>query len=253
MKLHYKSLGEGKPLIIIHGLFGMMDNWLSLGKRWANQYQVILVDMRNHGHSPRSSQFDYSSMVQDLEELTDDLFLDEIRIIGHSMGGKIAMKFAQAYPQLLDKLVVADIGPKFYPIHHQQILAGLKAVPLDQISSREEAKSYLSKYINEEQTIQFFLKNLYWKEKGLLDWRFHLEAIEANIENVGESMLNGRFDKDTLFIRGENSNYIVDEDIPEILEAFPKATFATIPKAGHWLHAENPNAFFEEVNQFLHQ
>ena len=133
MKLHYKILGEGEPIIIIHGLFGMLDNWQTLAKKWAEDYQVILVDLRNHGHSPWDDEHTYELMMEDLEELTDDLFLDEVNIIGHSMGGKLAMKFAQTYPELIHKLIVADIGPKKYPVHHQKILTGLKSVPLNQM------------------------------------------------------------------------------------------------------------------------
>jgi pimeloyl-ACP methyl ester carboxylesterase len=251
MKLHYKILGEGEPLIIIHGLFGMLDNWQTLGKRWAEHYQVILVDMRNHGHSPWDEAHTYQMMLEDLEELTDDLFLEDINILGHSMGGKIAMKFAQKFPELMHKLIVADIGPKKYPIHHHQILEGLNSVPINEVKSRQEVKGYLSKYINEDSTIQFFLKNLYWKEKGLLAWRFNLKGLSNNIQFVGEDLLAGQFDKPTLFIRGRNSNYILDEDIPDIKNSFPSAQFATIPNAGHWLHAENPQLFYDEVTEFL--
>ena len=251
MKLHHKIIGEGQPLIILHGLFGMLDNWQTLGKRWAENYQVILVDLRNHGHSPHDSELNYQVMMEDLEELTDDLFLDEINIIGHSMGGKLAIKFAQTYPELMNKLIVADIGPKKYPIHHHRILEGLLSVPIDEMKSRQEIKVRLSKYIEQDQTIQFFLKNLYWKEKGKLAWRFNLEAVANNIKNVGDDLLHTQFDKPTLFIRGGSSNYILDEDIPAITNSFPNSQIATIPNAGHWLHAENPQMFFELVDGFL--
>ncbi len=251
MKLHHKIIGEGQPLIILHGLFGVLDNWQTLGKRWAENYQVILVDLRNHGHSPHDSELNYQVMMEDLEELTDDLFLDEINIIGHSMGGKLAIKFAQTYPELMNKLIVADIGPKKYPIHHHQILEGLVSAPINEVKSRLEIKSHLSKYIKQDHIIQFFLKNLYWKEKGKLAWRFNLDAIANNIQNVGDDLLHTPFDKPTLFIRGGSSNYILDEDIPAITNTFPNSQIATIPNAGHWLHAENPQMFFEMVDGFL--
>ena len=251
MKLNYKILGKGQPLIVLHGLFGMLDNWQTLGKRWAVDYQVILVDLRNHGHSPHDPELNYQVMMDDLEELTDDLFLDEINIIGHSMGGKLAMKFAQTYPELMSKLIVADIGPKKYPIHHHQILEGLLSVELDKMKSRQDVKEQLSHYINQDHIIQFFLKNLYWKEKGVLAWRFNLESVAENIQNVGDDLLATKFKKPTLFIRGGNSNYILDEDIPDIKTAFPDSRVATIPGAGHWLHAENPQMFFELVDGFL--
>lgn len=251
MKLHHKILGEGQPLIIIHGLFGMLDNWQTLGKRWAEKYQVILVDLRNHGHSPHEPELNYQVMMDDLEELTDDLFLDEINLLGHSMGGKLAMKFAQTYPELMNKLIVADIGPKKYPIHHHLILEGLKSVQLEKMKSRQEVKEQLSQYINQEHIIQFFLKNLYWKEKGVLAWRFNLNSIANNIQNVGDDLLADKFEKPTLFIRGGDSNYILDEDIPAIKKSFPNSEIATIPNAGHWLHAENPKMFFDLVDDFL--
>lgn len=253
MKLHFKILGEGEPLIIIHGLFGMLDNWQTLGKKWAEEYQVILVDLRNHGHSPWDDAHTYQLMMEDLEELTDDLFLEDLNIIGHSMGGKLAMKFAQRFPQLMRKLVVADIGPKKYPVHHQQILDGLNSVPIDTVKSRQEVKEYLEKYIPEASTIQFFLKNLYWVEKGKLAWRFNLKGLTNNIQFVGEDLLSGHFDGPTQFIRGGNSNYILDEDWTAIQTSFPNSELDTIPQAGHWLHAENPAMFFEKVDAFLKQ
>lgn len=253
MKLHYKIWGEGEPLIILHGLFGMLDNWQTLGKRWAENYQVILVDLRNHGHSPWDDEHNYQIMLSDLEELTDDLFLEDINIIGHSMGGKLAMKFAQRFPQLMHKLVVADIGPKKYPVHHQQILDGLNSVPIDSVKSRKEVQSHLENYINEASTIQFFLKNLYWKEKGKLAWRFNLEGLTNNIQFVGEDLLADHFDGPTQFIRGGNSRYILDEDWSIIKNTFPNSELATIPDTGHWLHAENPALFYEKVSVFLNE
>lgn len=251
MKLHYKTFGQGQPLVIMHGLFGMLDNWQTLGKKWAENYQVILVDHRNHGHSPHAPDFDYDVMVDDLAELADDLFLDDMLLIGHSMGGKIAMKFAQTYPELINKMVVADIGPKHYPVHHQQIIAGLKSVDLANIGSRGKVNAQLEEYIPEEGTRQFFLKNLYWKEKGVLDWRFNLDVISHNIGNVGEDMYGVLCEIESLFIRGGQSNYILDQDMPDIKHTFPNATFATVPNAGHWLHAENPADFYTQVTAFL--
>ena len=251
MKLHYKIYGEGEPLIIIHGLFGMLDNWQTLGKKWAENYQVILVDLRNHGHSPWDDEHTYQVMMEDLEELTDDLFLEDINILGHSMGGKLAMKFAQKFPQLMNKLIVADIGPKKYPVHHHQILEGLNSVPIEKVKSRQEVQSYLEKHIHELSTIQFFLKNLFWKEKGLLDWRFNLKSLTNNIQFVGEDLLAGHFDHSTLFIRGGISNYILDSDWKDIQQSFPASELATVPNAGHWLHAENPSLFFQLVSEFL--
>lgn len=253
MQLHYKSFGEGQPLVIMHGLFGMLDNWQTLGKKWAENYHVILVDNRNHGHSPHAPDFNYEVMVDDLAELADDLFLDDMMIIGHSMGGKIAMKFGQTYPEMVNKMVIADIGPKHYPVHHQQIIAGLKSVDLATIGSRGKVNTQLGDYIEDEGTRQFFLKNLYWREKGILDWRFNLDTIAQNIGNVGEDMYGIESNINTLFIRGDKSNYILDEDMPQIKKTFTSAEFATVSNAGHWLHAENPSEFYDKVTEFLNR
>lgn len=251
MKLNYKILGEGSPLVILHGLLGMLDNWQAPARLLEDSYQCILVDLRNHGHSPHSPQHDYACMSADVIELMDDLGLETANILGHSMGGKVAMKLAQEHPNRVGKLVVADIGPKFYPVHHQDILTALRAVPLDSISRRSEAEEHMIPYITEASVRQFLMKSLFRPEKGRFGWRFNLDAIESQIEHVGEPIDQLDYAGETLFIRGGNSNYILDADWPDIKVLFPNAFLETIDGTGHWLHAEKPQLFTDAIRNFL--
>lgn len=250
MKLYSKIMGEGKPLIIMHGVFGMGDNWQTLGREWSKKYQVHLLDMRNHGRSPHSDEFSYELMSDDLLEYLDSHNLEKADILGHSMGGKVAMLFAVFNPERTHKLVVADIAPKPYEPHHQKILEALNNLDLDKISSRNEAEEQFE--IEDEGTRQFLLKSLYWKDKNKLDWRFNLPVIGREIEKVGEPLPDQAiYYGPSLFVRGENSWYIQDEDIEDITAHFPEAKLETIKGAGHWLHAEKPREFFNIVDKFL--
>ena len=251
MKLHYKKIGDGEPLLILHGLFGSADNWGSLAKRLATNNTVYLVDLRNHGRSPHSNVMNYESMAEDVYELIINEKIDQPILLGHSMGGKVSLKFTDKYPQILKKLIVADIGIKSYPMHHDIIIKGLKNVDLSVVNSRSEATSALSFYVKEQGIQQFLLKNLYWIEKGQLAWRMNINAIESNIfEILSEIKMNNTNIK-TLFIRGELSNYILKEDYPEIKKVFSNLEIETVLNAGHWLHAENPNSFYEKVIKFI--
>ena len=251
MKLNYKRIGEGEPLLILHGLMGMLDNWQGPAKTYSESFDTIIIDARNHGHSEHSSEFNYSAMVGDVFELCDDLCLDEVYLLGHSMGGKTAMKFAQNYPEMIKKLIVADIAPKKYAVHHQEILAGLKSLDFSILKSRGDVDKTLEPFIPEVGVRQFLMKSIYWKEKGKLGLRFNLDAIEDNIELIGESTLDAQFAGETLFIRGANSNYISNQDFEDIKLGFPNSTLETIQDAGHWLHAEKPIEFLEETIDFL--
>ncbi len=251
--LYSKIEGEGKPLIIIHGFLGMSDNWKTLGQQFANDgFQVHMLDMRNHGRSFQSEDFNYELMVQDVYEYCQEHSLSHVNVLGHSMGGKIAMLFAVKNPEMVEKLLVADIGPKYYAPHHQTILAGLNAVDFSSKPSRADVEAVLSQHITDFGTRQFLMKNLYWKEPGQLAFRFNLDVFNRKIEEIGVALPSDLvFDKPTLFIRGGNSDYILDSDIPEIQKHFPNASLETIPNAGHWLHAENPKLFYELVITFL--
>ena len=251
--LYSKIEGTGKPLLILHGFLGMSDNWKTLGTQFAKiGYQVHLLDLRNHGRSFHSDIFNYEVMMEDVVAYCKFHHLTSIAIIGHSMGGKIAMFLATNHPQLVDKLIVADIAPKYYKPHHQDILAGLNAVDFSEKPDRNQVEAVLTNYIPDFGTRQFLMKSLYWKEPGQLAFRFNLESFNATIEHVGSALPENQiFGKQNLFIRGGNSRYILDTDLEHIKNHFPKATLETIPNAGHWLHAENPELFFEIVQRFL--
>ncbi|RAR47744.1 alpha/beta fold hydrolase [Flavobacterium lacus] len=251
--LYSKIEGEGKPLLILHGFLGMSDNWKTLGTHFAEQgFQVHMLDLRNHGRSFHSDEFNYQVMTEDILNYCQFQKLQNIDIIGHSMGGKVAMFLSANHPELINKLIVADIGPRYYRPHHQGILEGLNAVDFALKPERSEVDEILKKYIPDFGTRQFLMKSLYWKEPGQLAFRFNLQVFNKEIEQVGIALPEeAHFDKPTLFIKGGNSRYILDEDFPAIKKHFPKAEFATIPNAGHWLHAENPQLFFEMVMNFL--
>ncbi len=250
MKLHYREMGEGRPLVILHGLFGFSDNWQSHAKKLAEYFRVILVDLRNHGHSDWSDDFSYELMAQDVLELFDDLSLEEVILVGHSMGGKVAMHVAQMREEILEKLVVVDMGLKQYPMHHQHIIAGIRSVDLPNIKARREAEEQMSVHIDSEGVKQFLLKNLFWKEKGVLAWRMNINVLEREMPNILSAMPEGEVVTPTLFIRGELSNYILDEDIEDIENQFIDSEVKTISNAGHWVHAESPAEFLETLLAF---
>jgi esterase len=251
MKLNYKVLGEGESVIVLHGLLGMLDNWQAPARLLQDSFQVILVDLRNHGHSPHSEEHNYSAMMNDVLELMDDLRLSRAHLLGHSMGGKVVMKLAQHFPERVNKLIVADIGPKFYPTHHQSVFAALHAVPLEKLERRTEADQYMEAYLKDVSTRQFLAKSLYHPDRNSFDWRFNLKVLSDQIEQVGEPMEELDFEGETLFIRGGKSDYILDEDWPDIKLIFPNAYLITIDGAGHWLHAEKPQEFVQAVRDFL--
>ena len=253
MLLHSNIIGSGKPFVILHGFLGMGDNWKTLGSQFSEQgFQVHLVDQRNHGRSFHDDEFNYEVLVEDLKHYCDAYKLSEIVLLGHSMGGKTAMLFATLYPKIVSKLLVADISPRFYPIHHDAILNGLSELDFDTIKTRGEADKILSNYVSDFGTRQFLLKNLYWVVKGQLGLRINLEVLKNEVGEIGESLPSfAMFDKETLFLRGDRSEYIGVDDERIISNHFPKAEIATISNAGHWLHAENPKGFLEAVINFV--
>ncbi len=251
MKLHYRTIGEGEPLFILHGLFGSADNWQTLGKRFAEKHKVYFVDQRNHGHSPHSSEFSYELMSADFYELVTDLGYTKINILGHSMGGKTAIQFAKDHGELIDKLIVVDISHKGYPLHHDQILEGLNALDLKKIKSRGAADEALSSYISEISVRQFLLKNLYWIEQGKLAWRINLPVLTAKISTIVSAIDVDRIQTPTLFIRGGRSNYILESDFENIRSTFPNSQIVSIEESGHWVHAEAPEEFCTAVMDFL--
>jgi pimeloyl-ACP methyl ester carboxylesterase len=254
MLLNYKQLGQGQALIIHHGLFGSLDNWMTIARRFAEHFNVYLIDARNHGQSPHSEQWDYPTMAQDLYEFIQQHNILYPIIMGHSMGGKVAMHFASEHPEMLDKLIVVDIAPKDYPPHHQEVLKALNAVDFTKIKSRKEAEEAVSLYIKDFAVKQFLLKNMYWKNPEELAWRFNLPVIEKNIDLIGKNTIgNSIINVPTLFIAGAKSNYILPSDEKQIKALFPQSEILFFPNAGHWVHVEAPNELFEAVLKFSAQ
>jgi pimeloyl-ACP methyl ester carboxylesterase len=253
MKLHFRTLGEGQPFVIMHGLFGTSDNWQTLGRRFSETHKVYLVDMRNHGRTEHNPELDYQFMADDIKEFIQSENLQNPIVMGHSMGGKAAMQFALQNPDLLSKLIVVDIAPKAYPPHHDEIIAGLKSIDLAALQSRNEADEKLKLYIPEPDVRMFLLKNLYRKEDNTFDWRVNLKSVEENIEKLGAAISSDApFTKPTLFVRGGKSKYIKPEDeFNVICQLFPNVEIETIEDAGHWVHAEAPDRFYEIVMNFL--
>ena len=251
--LYSKIEGSGKPFVIMHGFLGMSDNWKTLGTQFAeNGFEVHMLDLRNHGRSVQSEEFNYQLMVDDVVEYCQEKGLANIYLLGHSMGGKVAMFTATQFPDLVDKLIVADIGVKYYKPHHDEILDGLSAVDFTEKPSRSDVEEILTPFIPDFGTRQFLMKSLYWKEPGQLDFRFNLKAFVENKDMIGDALPEeATYDKPTLFLKGANSNYILESDNEEIQRHFPNATIDVIENAGHWLHAENPTDFFDKTMQFL--
>ncbi len=255
MKLFFREYPAAKPnapvMIIMHGLFGSCDNWLTQAKLFAQDYHVFTIDQRNHGLSPHSDDFDYTFMVKDLVEFIDDHQLHNPIIIGHSMGGKTAMNFAIAHPDKLDRLIVVDIAPRSYNLEHYTIADGLNAITIDSLTSRNEADEQLARFVPEADVRQFLLKNLQRKPEGGFSWKINLKVITAKLSNVGVDLhYKGTFDKPTLFIKGNRSNYIKDSDANLILQYFPQAKLEGMD-TGHWVQAEKPQEFVTLVHNYL--
>ena len=250
--LHSIILGSGEPLLILHGFFGMGDNWKTLANKFSSDFQVHIIDHRNHGRSFHSDDFSYELMVEDLLYYISYYKLSKVNIMGHSMGGKVGMLFAVEFSEKVNKLIVADIAPKFYPLHHQFIFKALHSVDFSIIKSRNEIDEILKNHISESRIRQFLLKNVYRKTKDDFAFRINLQSLTDNVEEVGEALPPfTQFEGETLFLRGEISDYILEEDKVLIKNHFPNSYVETISNAGHWLHAENPNDFYNKIIIFL--
>jgi esterase len=254
MNLHFEAVGEGPSLIILHGLLGSADNWRSMSRRLGAHYKVFAVDLRNHGRSPHSDIFDYDVMIADLREFMEQQALRRSMLLGHSIGGKVAMQFAIDYPEQVDRLVIVDIAPKPYEPSQRYILQALRSLDLTRYKSFADVDAALAADVSHQSLRQFLLKNLARDEHRRLRWKVHLEAIDRNYDKLGQGLAPERtFDKPTLFIRGGRSNYIEDDDAPLIRQIFPQAEIATLPEAGHWAHVDAPEEFFQTVLNFLNK
>ena len=251
MQLFYKEYGDGKPVVILHGLFGFSDNWKSQAKVLANYFRVITVDLRNHGRSEWSDLHSYESMAHDVIETMDLLKLSQFHVIGHSMGGKVAMHLAQSHPERVLKTIVVDMGVKSYPMHHQDLIEAIKAVPIETITARSQVNTFLSNRIPEAGVRQFLLKNLYWIERGKLAWRMNIDILEANMHLILDALPKTEVLNPTLFIKGANSSYILEEDYEVIENIFLDSEIQSIKAAGHWVHADSFEVFLESVLAFL--
>jgi esterase len=252
MHLHHERYGEGHPLIILHGLFGSLDNWRTLSKTFSQFFTVFSVDQRNHGRSPHSDTFNYQVMAEDVKEFLQQQGLPSAHLLGHSMGGKTAMQCAVTHLGIVDRLIVVDIAPKSYPPGHEDIFDALYALDLQALRTRQEADAALAEKVQDSSLRQFLLKNLERDASGAFRWRLNLDAIYNNYaEMLKEPQTKSKFDKPTLFIKGGASGYIQEEDKDTIRALFPLAQLVTIPGAGHWVHAEAPQKFAKIVLDFL--
>jgi len=252
MKLHFRSYGSGRPLIILHGLFGSLNNWHTLAGRLAEGRLVLSVDLRNHGDSPHSEEFSFKAMAEDLREFMDDRGLTRASLLGHSMGGKTAMEFALRYPSAVEGLVVIDIAPRAYLPGHDEILDAMASLDLWAYASRSAIEKALEPLISDLRVRQFVLTNLRRVEEGRYNWKINLSGLRSNYAEVVKAQNSETpFRGPTLFIRGGNSNYIRPEDATSLLELFPSATVSTISGAGHWVHADAPEKLLPLVEEFL--
>lgn len=254
MEILYSRIeGKGKPLLILHGYLGMSDNWKTLSGKFAEAgFQVHALDLRNHGRSFHSEEFSHELMMQDILQYCKFHNLKKVSLIGHSMGGKLAMFLAVTHPDLIDKLIIADISVREYSPHHQDILEALNSVDFSIHTDRKQVEQVIAQYVPDFGTRQFLLKNVYRITPNQLGFRMNLKSLTENYNNMGiEIPKSSKYDKSVLFLRGEKSNYIRERDEQDILNIFPKAEIKTVSKAGHWLHAENPEEFLKYALDYL--
>jgi len=267
MKLFFREEGEGFPIVIVHGLYGSSDNWLTVAKKLGMEYQVFSVDQRNHGHSPNSEEHSYEMLKNDLAEFFSEQKIEKAIVIGHSMGGKTAMCFAADYPEHVEKLIVVDIAPKDYFLLndesqyylHNNILRAMLEIDFSKIESRKQVENFLNERIDGLQIVQFLLKNVHRnKENHRYEWRLNVPVLYDNLDEIISGVNAHWFDDrvpiynyPVLFIKGATSNYILPEDYTSIRRIYPDAEIVEIPNAGHWLHAEQPQLFMEAIWSFL--
>ena len=266
MELFYRKMGQGAPLIIVHGLYGASDNWVSIGRELGEYFEVYIIDQRNHGRSAHSDQHDYEHMKQDLLEFMDAREIYQAILLGHSMGGKTVMNFAMEYPERVSRLIVADIAPKKYDqaakdektLNHFQVINALRDVDFSKMANRQDVDKELAKTITFDRVRQFLLKNVHRSKDGILSWSLNVDALYSNMDKIVDGFEieefkngNGIVGFPSLFIRGGASDYILDSDFELIKTIFPYSDVETIPKTGHWLHAEQPDQFLKIINNFI--
>lgn len=251
--LNFKTYGQGDPIIILHGLFGMLDNWQKIAKGLADEYMVILVDQRNHGKSPHHDTHTYQEMAADLAQFMEEQWIYEATIIGHSMGGKTAMQLAMDYPDLVEKLIVIDMSPRQSKKGgHDEIFDAMFSLDLDQLDKRSEAEEKLAGKIKDLGVRQFLLKNLQRKKEGGYRWKMNLEVLYQQYDDIlVEISTETPFEKPTLFVKGGKSEYIREKDELLIKTHFPSYKIIEIEDAGHWVHADAPKETIEIIKGFV--
>jgi esterase len=253
MELNHRIYGEGKPIVILHGLFGTLDNWQGIAKILAEHNMVIAVDLRNHGKSPHTSDtFDYPSLAEDVKEFMETHWIHQAIILGHSMGGKVAMQLAIDYPEMVENLIVVDIAPKDYSGGHESVLNALEAVNVNTLETRTQADEIFEDYGLEYSTRQFLLKNLTRNEDGGFVWKMNLEVLIRDYANILMNVDgNSTYTGPTLFIKGEKSNYIDENEMESYRFRFPTAQLSVIAEAGHWVHADRPESLVGVVKEWI--
>jgi esterase len=252
MELNHKIYGQGEPIIILHGLFGTLDNWQTIARQLSSHFMIYAIDLRNHGKSPHVEGMDYGLMASDVKEFMENNWLHRARIIGHSMGGKVAMQLAVSNPDMIEKLVVVDIAPKSYIGGHELILETLNSLDLEKLEDRKQAEEFISERIPDDKgTVQFLLKNLSRNPDNSYSWKMNLSEIVKSYDNILDNIEEGKYNGPTLFVRGGRSKYILEADEELIRSYFPAAEIQTIPNVGHWVHAEAPRELLEILENWL--
>lgn len=258
MQLFFQKFGqEGTPLVLLHGLFGMSDNWAAYGKRLAQWgYTVYIPDQRNHGRSPHHHVFNYLALTDDLADFIEQLDLDSFVLMGHSMGGKVAMRYALENPEQIQRLIVVDISMRSYQArdHHKQMVETMLHTPLHKMHARKEISAYLKAKMPDERLLQFMMKNLKRTPDMRFDWKLNTRAIYQHLDQMFDGIESPTaFDKPSLFIRGGDSNYVSEQDLTQIGTTFTNNEIQTIPQAGHWVHVDQAQTFSQHLHHFLTQ
>lgn len=264
MELFFRRLGTGKPFVILHGLYGSSDNWYTIGRALADNHEVFIPDQRNHGNSPHSPDHDYHVMSEDLNDFFVGHNLNRAVILGHSMGGKTALAFGLKYPEKVEKMIVVDISPFGYDessapevISHERIMQSLMALRPETLKGRQDADNRLQKQIRQEPVRQFLLKNLKRDSRGIFYWAMNLPVLQQHLPDIYASIMPSDQTPGPIpvfplmFIKGENSGYLRNEEFDSIRHFFPHARLAEITGAGHWVHAEQPDEFLKTIRNFI--
>jgi len=256
VELFVRALGDADApvLVVLHGLLGSSDNWQTLAKSYAQTHHVLLTDARNHGRSPHHAEHSYIAMVEDLLHLLDARGISRASLLGHSMGGKTVLEFARLHPDRCDKLVVADMAARSYPIHHDLIFQALRSAPIDSAATRESVERHLMEALRDQMVVAFLMKGLRRRVEGgetVWSWRPNLPVLHAALHEVVRAVPLEMSTLPLLSIHGGNSAYVGEADLASFEEHFLQFESHCIAGAGHWLHAEKPEEFLEVTNDFL--